>query len=168
MSYTEASVKKWDGISDALHYIGGLMGEHCGLCIKYKIGGGYCHGCPVHDSDSNASCGDLYSSACETIDKLTAKVDAFQQQLVDVMEKEAREELAAAETEKAKVAEFKPVTLTMETEEEADLLWHLLNNSEGQKFNDYIENRPPLAKNVGDTLMHLWQRHNREVYCPQR
>jgi hypothetical protein len=36
-----------------------------------------------------------------------------------------------------KEPEFKPIVITLETKEEAIIMWHLMNNSEDVSFSDY-------------------------------
>jgi hypothetical protein len=36
---------------------------------------------------------------------------------------------------------FKPITITLENQEEADALWHILNCGEGRSLNRYTEDK---------------------------
>ncbi len=38
-----------------------------------------------------------------------------------------------------KEQEFQPITITLETRKEADILWHILNNCPAYTFNKYVE-----------------------------
>jgi hypothetical protein len=47
-----------------------------------------------------------------------------------------------------KSEEFKPITIILETEEEADMLWHILNVADTDSFKSYREEH---RLNIGST-----------------
>lgn len=161
----DSSIKKW---KIALK-IGERLQVHicttCGLCKEYPIGcrsSGNDASCPLAkdkvNKENKTHCTDDYWRASKAISNLINAASSMIARLEKAEEEQFME---------PKEPEFQPVTLLLETKEEADLLWHYLNNTESQTFNDYIESRPPLAKAVGETLHRLWQRVDREVYHPK-
>ena len=59
---------------------------------------------------------------------------------------------------------FAPVILTIETEEEANLLWHLLNNAPTRSFQEYLTDYQK-GINVADKT-NMWKVLN-NGFCPK-
>jgi len=54
---------------------------------------------------------------------------------------------------------YRPVTITLETKEEADVLWHILNCSGRKSFEDYCKEED-IPANVDSIHSTLWQKLN--------
>jgi hypothetical protein len=65
-----------------------------------------------------------------------------------------------------KSKEFKPITLTLETEEEARLFYHMLNSPVGIPIKKYFENDYPTYHNWRDIRDDMWAVFDK-VYVPK-
>ena len=61
---------------------------------------------------------------------------------------------------------FKPITIVIDTEEEATTLWHLLNCAHTQSMKEYLEEWRPRDANVKPSnSLGMWSKFDKE-YTP--
>lgn len=132
----EASHEKWVCIQSALLNIEDEAGERCGLCMKYKTMAGGCGDCPLYVSGAGAHCGEEYSRVASNLGELNSFVEELVERLMDVAINEAEADRAKEEA-KAEKGKFKPITITIDSEEVADYIWHKLNSARGKSYDQY-------------------------------